>query len=98
LYYVIDFSIQMGIDAKIKSDSTTNNQNELRRDRRTHMGSNTPGDVLFFYMSKDESYAATQSITTIGIAEQVINVSTVDDLVRHTAKRSVFSADGRQRG
>jgi GNAT superfamily N-acetyltransferase len=52
-----------------------------------------PGDVLFFYMSKDESYAASQSITTIGIAEQVINVSTVDDLVRHTAKRSVFSAD-----
>jgi hypothetical protein len=52
-----------------------------------------PGDVLFFYMSKDESYAATQSITTVGIAEQVINVWTVDDLVRHTAKRSVFSAD-----
>lgn len=52
-----------------------------------------PGDVLLFYMSKDESYAATQSITTIGIAEQVINVSTTDDLVRHTAKRSVFSAD-----
>jgi len=51
------------------------------------------GDVLFFYMSKHESYAASQSITTIGIAEQVINVSTVDDLVRHTAKRSVFSAD-----
>jgi hypothetical protein len=52
-----------------------------------------PGDVLFFYMSKDESYAASQSITTIGIAEQVITVSTLDDLVRHTAKRSVFSAD-----
>ena len=52
-----------------------------------------PGDVLFFYLSKGESYAASQSITTIGIAEQVINVSTVDDLVRHTAKRSVFSAD-----
>jgi hypothetical protein len=52
-----------------------------------------PGDVLLFYMSKDESYAASQSITTIGIAEQVMNVSTVDDLVRLTAKRSVFSAE-----
>jgi len=52
-----------------------------------------PGDVLFFYLSKGESYAASQSITTIGIAEQVITVSTLDDLVRHTAKRSVFSAD-----
>jgi hypothetical protein len=44
-----------------------------------------PGDVLFFYMSKGESYASTQSMTTIGIADQVINVSTADDLVRHTA-------------
>jgi hypothetical protein len=52
-----------------------------------------PGDILFFYMSKDESLAATQSITTISIAEQVINVSNTDDLIRLTAKRSVFSAD-----
>jgi hypothetical protein len=28
-----------------------------------------PGDILFFYMSKDESYAASQSITTVGVAE-----------------------------
>jgi len=52
-----------------------------------------PGDVLFFYMSKDGSYAASQSITTVGIAEQVINVTTADDLIRITAKRSVFSAE-----
>jgi GNAT superfamily N-acetyltransferase len=52
-----------------------------------------PGDVLFFYMSKDDSYAASQSITTIGIAEQVIDVGTADDLIRLTAKRSVFSAE-----
>jgi len=51
-----------------------------------------PGDVLFFYMSKDDRYAASQSITTVGIVEQVTNVAAVDDLIRHTAKRSVFTA------
>jgi hypothetical protein len=50
------------------------------------------GDLLFFYMSKDDHYSASQSITTVGIVEQVIDVTTADDLVRHTAKRSVFSA------
>jgi hypothetical protein len=52
-----------------------------------------PGDLLFFYMSKDEGYAASQSITTIGIVEQVTDITSADDLIRHTAKRSVFSAD-----
>lgn len=52
-----------------------------------------PGDILFFYMSKDDSYAASQSITTVSIAEQVIDVTTADDLIRLTAKRSVFSAE-----
>jgi GNAT superfamily N-acetyltransferase len=52
-----------------------------------------PGGVLFFYMSKDDSYAASQSITTVGIAEQIIDVTSADDLIRLTAKRSVFSAE-----
>jgi hypothetical protein len=43
-------------------------------------------------MSKDDHYSASQSITTVGIVEQVIDVTTAEDLVRHTAKRSVFSA------
>jgi GNAT superfamily N-acetyltransferase len=52
-----------------------------------------PGDLLFFYMSKNDEYAASQSITTVGIVEQVTNLVTVDDLIRHTAKRSVFAAE-----
>lgn len=52
-----------------------------------------PGDLLFFYMSKDDRYAASQSITTVGLAEQVIDVTSADDLIRLTAKRSVFSAE-----
>jgi hypothetical protein len=44
-------------------------------------------------MSKDEGYLASQSLTTVAIAEQVTMVENTDDLVRLTAKRSVFSAD-----
>ena len=51
-----------------------------------------PGDLLFFYMSKDEAYAASQSITTVGVVEQVANVTAAEELIRQTAKRSVFSA------
>lgn len=51
-----------------------------------------PGDLFFFYMSKDEAYAASQSITTVGVIEQVANVTSADELIKQTAKRSVFSA------
>lgn len=56
-----------------------------------------PGDVLFFYMSKDSHYAASQSITTVGIAEQITLAQSTEDLVRLTAKRSVFSAEELER-
>jgi GNAT superfamily N-acetyltransferase len=50
-----------------------------------------PGDLLFFYMSKDEDYAATQSITTVGVVEKTALANSVEELVRLTAKRSVYS-------
>jgi len=59
---------------------------------RAQIGRLRPGDLLFFYMSKDNDYAATQSITTLGVIEQTNSVRTVEDLVRLTAKRSVFSS------
>jgi acetyltransferase (GNAT) family protein len=52
-----------------------------------------PGDLVFFYMSKDEAYAASQSITTVGVVEQVANVTTAEQLIEQTAKRSVFAAE-----
>jgi hypothetical protein len=52
-----------------------------------------PGDLVFFYMSKDEAYAASQSITTVGVIEQVANVTSAEELIKQTAKRSVFSAE-----
>ena len=51
-----------------------------------------PGDLIFFYMSKDEQYEFSQSITTVGVVEQVTNVCDTEELVRQTARRSVFSA------
>jgi hypothetical protein len=51
------------------------------------------GDILFFYLSKDLRFSASQSITTIGIVEQAVDITSVDELMRVTAKRSVFSAD-----
>jgi len=51
------------------------------------------GDLVFFYMSKDEAYAASQSITTVGVVEQVASVMSAEELIKQTAKRSVFSAE-----
>jgi hypothetical protein len=51
-----------------------------------------PGDLVFFYMSKDQAYAASQSITTVGVVEQVANITSTEELIKQTAKRSVFSA------
>ena len=52
-----------------------------------------PGDLVFFYMSKDEAYATSQSITTVGVVEQVANVTSAEELIKQTAKRSAFSAE-----
>jgi hypothetical protein len=38
-------------------------------------------------------YAASQSITTVGVVEQVANVTSGEELIKSTAKRSVFSAE-----
>jgi hypothetical protein len=52
-----------------------------------------PGDILIFYMSKDPRFAASQSITTVAIAEQISLAFSAEDLIHLTAKRSVFSAE-----
>jgi hypothetical protein len=44
-------------------------------------------------MSKDEAYVASQSITTVCVVEQVANVTSAEELINQTAKRSVFSAE-----
>jgi hypothetical protein len=48
-----------------------------------------PGDLVFFYMSKDEAYVASQSITTVGVVEQVANVMSAEELLKHVLPRTV---------
>lgn len=50
-----------------------------------------PGDILAFYQSKAEGRIGSQAITSIGVVERVDSVSDPDELLRRTAKRSVFS-------
>ncbi len=50
------------------------------------------GDLLLFYLSKDERLEWSQSLTTVGIVERWQESTTPEDLIRMTAKRSVFSA------
>jgi len=52
-----------------------------------------PGSVLLFYRSRSKGYLASQSVTSVGVVETVTNASSLDDLVRLTAKRSVFSEE-----
>jgi hypothetical protein len=52
-----------------------------------------PGDILFFYESVSKSFEASQSITSVGVFEALHITHDVDELVRLTAKRSVFSED-----
>jgi ribosomal protein S18 acetylase RimI-like enzyme len=50
------------------------------------------GDLLLFYMSKSPSFQGSQSITSIGVVEQISVTNDFTELLRLTAKRSVFSA------
>lgn len=50
------------------------------------------GDLLLFYLSKDDRLEWKQSLTTVGIVERWQESTTPEDLIRMTAKRSVFSA------
>jgi ribosomal protein S18 acetylase RimI-like enzyme len=52
-----------------------------------------PGDIILFYQSKDEDFANSQSITTLGVVENVSEFSELDALSQHVARRSVFSLD-----
>jgi hypothetical protein len=38
-------------------------------------------------------YATSQSITTVAVVEQVVDVTSAEELIKLTAKRSVFSAE-----
>jgi hypothetical protein len=49
------------------------------------------GSVLLFYRSRSPKYVASQSATSVGVVEAVSTARNLEDLVRLTAKRSVYS-------
>jgi hypothetical protein len=50
-----------------------------------------PGSVMLFYRSSSPGYVASQCITSVGVVEAMHQAVSLDDLVRLTAKRSVYS-------
>ena len=52
-----------------------------------------PGSILLFYRSRSQGYVASQSVTSVGVVEAVTEASSLDELVRITAKRSVYSEE-----
>ncbi len=50
-----------------------------------------PGSVVLFYRSLSPGYVASQSITSVGVVEDMHQATSLDDLVRLTGKRSVYS-------
>jgi ribosomal protein S18 acetylase RimI-like enzyme len=49
------------------------------------------GSVVLFYRSYSPGYVASQSITSVGVVEAMYQAKSLDDLVRLTGKRSVYS-------
>jgi hypothetical protein len=50
-----------------------------------------PGSVILFYRSRSEGYVVSQCVTSVGVVEAVTQARSLDDLVRITAKRSVYT-------
>jgi predicted GNAT family N-acyltransferase len=51
------------------------------------------GSIVLFYRSSSPGYRASQSITSVGVVEDMNHAMSLDDLVRLTGKRSVYSEE-----
>lgn len=51
------------------------------------------GDVLLFYLSKSEGLLRSQSVTSIGVVENVELAASANDLMRCVGRRSVYTRD-----
>lgn len=58
---------------------------------RSKIASLRAGDVIFFYQSKDEAALNSQSLTTVGVVENLRRAKDAQELIRFTAGRSVYS-------
>jgi len=78
---------------KGKSDRTPGNA--IRKIYLCHSNNTNlrSGDIILFYQSKNEEFANSQSVTTLGIVETVQIFTEIGSLSSHVAKRSVFSTE-----
>jgi predicted GNAT family N-acyltransferase len=51
------------------------------------------GDIALFYMSKNDNFLYSQSVTVVGVIDGYIECSSLEELQAATAKRSVYSYD-----
>jgi predicted nucleic acid-binding protein/GNAT superfamily N-acetyltransferase len=51
------------------------------------------GSIVFFYMTKNQSYAGSQCLTAVGVVESFKNYSNAELLIRDTANRTVYSQE-----
>jgi len=49
------------------------------------------GSIIVFYRSRSVGYLASQSVTSVGVVESVTKARSLEELVRLTGKRSVYS-------
>ena len=50
----------------------------------------SPGDLLLFYVNKNNELIVSQAITYVGVVESVSDALNLDELVRMTAKRTAY--------
>lgn len=60
---------------------------------RAQINKLNPGSVIVFYRSKSKGYIASQSVTSVGVVEAVTSATSLEELIRLTAKRSVYSQE-----
>lgn len=51
----------------------------------------SPGDLLYFYLSKTDSLVRSQCLTTVSVIEKTQLAETVDELQRFVGRRSVYA-------
>ncbi len=87
--------VNIDLFPRVLSDGTTNRTpgNTIRKVYlcRAQTRRLRPGDILAFYVSKDIQFKDYQCITTLGVVDSVTEVATLDEVMRATARRSVFS-------
>src|SRR3569833_156397 len=77
----------------VENDRTPGNTVRIVYVCRSPTRTLNPGDLLLFYLSKSEELVRSQTITTIGVIEQVQHATSTAQLVRLVGRRSVYTRE-----